>query len=1060
MNKSKFLKKSLAMLLAVMLVVAMIPMSASAADAPIFVNDGTIVSIGATNGKLTGSGAVFNDALTYGKTSETITVVPAKAGQKVYYKIDDGDQANSTGAITVSDLTAGASKKITFFLAAADYAEGDTKSKDYTVNLTVAKASSSAAIKEAYIPYGAEGKDDDVKGTVNNTSKTIVFELPWDMEKVSTVNYVMENPLEGFDEEKNIAVVNDMITVVAQDGRTAIYTVVAEQADCMTSLSIGGAKAVVDEDDDTKYTVTLPEGTDLEKKQVVSFQVGGKATATIQKKAGGDAVSIANGGRMVFEAGVYTLTFTSKTLGTKSYEITVNTTASSDASIEEFVVYAGAYSEKGTIKGDQLAVVLSAVTTDEELAKASPVFTVAEGATVAINGAAIQNDGTDEVDLTKTVTVQVTAADGTTAKYYQLTATKAAATIAEPKITAASMTYEDDNGEDVKVTGVVSGNKITFAGLPYAAEDDLLQGATYTLAKTPYTLDSISEGTSAKDFTFDPKSDENDVWVMSDSGTGVTYTFVFTKAAAKTGKSLTNLTVTTAADATAVTAKNTYKLAVSADKITGTLPYSVYNNGSASLVLQYTLSEGAKLYNVTSKNVGAEVASGFYPEDDEENTPNDPKTGATTTVGYLKADPANQYVIADESAVVAMKGKTVTVAELAAAPYAGHVTILSAAVTSAPASREHVLKSIKDENGIVVGTISNGVVSLSVPYSFSDGDTFPVEIVASDYATVTIGSDTLKGDALKEVEFSVDTSGETPVLEYKGSPVTTITVTSEYGESNPYTVGAVTVRDAETSAALTEVKVNNITATISYPNVTVTLPRGSDLTKVSLDVTAQSKMAFVDMAQPDKDGKYDVSEDFEIEVTSEDGRTRRVYVLKVTNDGEFSDVPESKWYYNWVYEAAAAGIVQGTTPTTYSPNNNIRRDHFALMVVRMLDVDVSSYTDTPFSDVNNSSSAAKAIAYCADKGIIDGVGNGRFAPASYVTREQAAKIIAGALDLKGTDADKFNDDAKIANWAKTYVYACKADGIFEGDNKGNFNPKNYIKRSEAAKVMVVANDNK
>ena len=48
MKKSKFLKKSLAMLLALMLVVAMIPLSAAAAEAPsgvvqyITVNDATV----------------------------------------------------------------------------------------------------------------------------------------------------------------------------------------------------------------------------------------------------------------------------------------------------------------------------------------------------------------------------------------------------------------------------------------------------------------------------------------------------------------------------------------------------------------------------------------------------------------------------------------------------------------------------------------------------------------------------------------------------------------------------------------------------------------------------------------------------------------------------------------------------------------------------------------------------------------------------------------------------------------------------------------------------------
>ncbi len=1066
MNTSKFLKKSLAMLLAVMLVVAMIPMGASAAEKPLFVNDGNVVSIAAANGTLTGSGASFTDALTYEKTAETITVATAKASQKVWYKVDDGDVAMSAdGTIPFSSLTAGASSKAVFFVAASDYdaenAEKNTKSKDYTVTVAVAAVSSSTEVKEASVTLGGL----TVKGSVNNTSRTISFQLPWGYTAAASVDVKMANPVLPGTEAVACTVSNDQILVTAQDGRTAYYTIVAEEAACLSSLSIGGVKAVANKDDATKLTVTLPEGTELPADLAVSFQVAGKATAKIKANgAAGDGAAVKTGGKVSINNGKYDLTFTSETLGTKTYEVTVSTAANKDSSIKDFTVKAGAYDEKGTIKGDQLSVVLSSKTTDTDLQAAKPKFTVAAGATVAIDDTPFDNDGIDTADLTNTVTVKVTAADGDSVSYYQLTATKAKDTVDDPKITAASLTYVGDDGKDVKVTGAVSDadKTITFSNLPYSAADTLIQGATYTIAKTSYTNTDLDTAKAA--FTF---AGPNKVSATADSGTKTTYTFVFKKAAAKTGKELSNLTVTTAATGDKADAKNTYKLAVSGGKITGTLPYSVYNNGSATLVYQYTLSEGAKLYNVTGTNVGTEVASGFYPEDDEDLfTDNAPKTGATVAVSYLKADPANKYVVLDEYAVVEMAkaGAPVAVADLEKAPYKGHATVLSATVTSAPASKEYVLKSIKNEDGTVTATISNGVVTFSVPGSAS---TVTVDIVASDYATVLIGGDQLTGDALKGVEFTVDkTDPEKPVLKYKGAAVTSISVKSEYGETNPYAVSGVNVRALETSAALASVKVNGAKATISGRNVTVQLPVGTDLTAVTVEATAQSKMAAVvvsgDTGDDDEDGNdlYDVSEPITITVTSEDTETVWVYTLTANANVEFVDVDPNKWYAEYVYAAAGAGIVLGTTPTTYSPNNNIKRGDFAVMVVRMLDVDVSAYTDSPFSDVKSTSGAAKAIAYCADKGIIDGVGNGKFAPSSPITREAAAKIIAKALDLKGTSADKFADDAKIANWAKGFVYACKAEGIFEGDNKGNFNPKNYIKRSEAAKVMVLAMNNK
>ena len=118
-------------------------------------------------------------------------------------------------------------------------------------------------------------------------------------------------------------------------------------------------------------------------------------------------------------------------------------------------------------------------------------------------------------------------------------------------------------------------------------------------------------------------------------------------------------------------------------------------------------------------------------------------------------------------------------------------------------------------------------------------------------------------------------------------------------------------------------------------------------------------------------------------------------------------------------------------------------------------VDVSGYTTAPFSDVKASDYYMKAIAYCAEKGIIGGTGDGKFEPEKNILREEAAKIIAVALNLDGTTTEKFKDDAKISNWAKGYVYACKEAGIFGGDN-GNFLPGNPITRAETAKVMVIS----
>ena len=96
-----------------------------------------------------------------------------------------------------------------------------------------------------------------------------------------------------------------------------------------------------------------------------------------------------------------------------------------------------------------------------------------------------------------------------------------------------------------------------------------------------------------------------------------------------------------------------------------------------------------------------------------------------------------------------------------------------------------------------------------------------------------------------------------------------------------------------------------------------------------------------------------------------------------------------------------------------------------------------------------------AIAYCAENGIISGF-DGEFRPSDNITRQEAASVMKNALELTGTTSELFADDAAIATWAKANVYACKAAGVFNGDDHNEFNPTSTLTRAEAASIMVNA----
>lgn len=49
---------------------------------------------------------------------------------------------------------------------------------------------------------------------------------------------------------------------------------------------------------------------------------------------------------------------------------------------------------------------------------------------------------------------------------------------------------------------------------------------------------------------------------------------------------------------------------------------------------------------------------------------------------------------------------------------------------------------------------------------------------------------------------------------------------------------------------------------------------------------------------------------------------------------------------------------------------------------------------------------------------------------------------------------RYNDDAAISSWARDAVEKVSAAGLMEGDEKGNFNPKESLTREQAAVILA------
>ena len=109
---------------------------------------------------------------------------------------------------------------------------------------------------------------------------------------------------------------------------------------------------------------------------------------------------------------------------------------------------------------------------------------------------------------------------------------------------------------------------------------------------------------------------------------------------------------------------------------------------------------------------------------------------------------------------------------------------------------------------------------------------------------------------------------------------------------------------------------------------------------------------------------------------------------------------------------------------------------------------------TTFSDVKNHANKA-AIEALASRGIINGMGAGKFQPNKTMTRAEFAAIVTRALGLEAKNTKAFAD-VPSSKWYAGYIGTANRCGIVNGVGGGKFNPDGTITRQEAAAMVTRA----
>lgn len=160
----------------------------------------------------------------------------------------------------------------------------------------------------------------------------------------------------------------------------------------------------------------------------------------------------------------------------------------------------------------------------------------------------------------------------------------------------------------------------------------------------------------------------------------------------------------------------------------------------------------------------------------------------------------------------------------------------------------------------------------------------------------------------------------------------------------------------------------------------------------------------------------------------------------------FKDVKTTDQFYSDIMWAWENGIVEGDNTGMFRADGKLTRAQVVTMLWRLYDKPTAK-TAATFTDLTQDW-YKDAVAWAVEKGIVNGVGNNKFAPNETCTR---AQIVTMLWRLNGSQkvTPTINFTDLTQDWYKDAVAWAANNGITKGDGASHFYPANDCTRGEA-----------
>ncbi len=185
------------------------------------------------------------------------------------------------------------------------------------------------------------------------------------------------------------------------------------------------------------------------------------------------------------------------------------------------------------------------------------------------------------------------------------------------------------------------------------------------------------------------------------------------------------------------------------------------------------------------------------------------------------------------------------------------------------------------------------------------------------------------------------------------------------------------------------------------------------------------------------------------------------YVPTDTNPSQgvskFSDVPQNAWYKEYVEQLSDKGIMNGVGDGKFEPERSITREEVVAVICRSFGIEEAD--GGGFGDVSPDAWYSGYINAAKENGIISGITEEMFGIGTNITRQDLCVMVGrilGYTDAKPTYNESFADDAELSDYARDFVYLLKELGIINGKDEGKFAPQDTATRAEIAAIIIRA----